>query len=270
MGYENLRVEREGQVAVITIDRPDRLNAISRATHLEMLDACREVEADDAVRAVIWTGAGRGFCSGADLMGRPADTGNGDEPKQPPRAERLDEFGWVGHQAVAVYRLNKPVIAAVNGVAAGAGMSLALACDLRVGSDRARFKTVFIERSLSPDSGMSFFLPRIVGYARAADLIFTSRAVDAEEAYRIGLLDRLTAHDRLMDDALALANDIAAWPPMAMQSAKRVLQHNTEAGLEDALIYETAGLAFARRAPHDVAESRASFVEKRKPVFTGE
>lgn len=265
MTYEHLTVERTERVALVTLNRPDKLNAISRDLHREMVAACGELRGDDGVRAVVWTGAGRGFCSGADLTGgaRPADG-------TPPRTERLDELGWVGTQAIAVYRLDKPTIAAVNGVAAGAGMSLALACDLRVGSESARFKTVFIERSLSPDSGMSFFLPRIVGYSRAADLIYTSRAVDAEEAYRIGLLDRLVPAERLVDEALALAAQIAFWPPMAMQSAKRVLQHNTEAGLEDALRYETAGLGFARRAPHDVAEARASFVERRPPVFTGE
>lgn len=265
MGYEHLTVTVKDHVALITLNRPDKLNAISRDLHREMVRVCGELREDDGVRAVVWTGAGRGFCSGADLTAGPRP-----QDGAPPRSERLDEFGWVGDQAVAVYRLDKPTIAAVNGVAAGAGMSLALACDLRVGSAQSRFKTVFIERSLSPDSGMSFFLPRIVGYSRAADLIFTSRAVDAEEAHRIGLLDRLVPHEKLIDEALALARQIAFWPPVAMQSAKRVLQHNTEAGLEDALRYETAGLGFARRAPHDVAEARASFVERRPPVFTGE
>jgi len=265
VGYEHLTVERRDHVALITLNRPDKLNAINRALHREMVQVCGEVREDDNVRAVVWTGAGRGFCSGADLTGggRPAEG-------TPPRSERLDEFGWVGAQAMAVYRLDKPTIAAVNGPAAGAGMSLALACDLRIGCEHTRFKTVFIERSLSPDSGMSFFLPRIVGYSRAADLIFTSRAVEADEAYRIGLLDRVVPAERLIDEALALAGQIAFWPPMAMQSAKRVLQHNMDVGLEEALRYETAGLGFARRAPHDVAESRASFIERRPPVFTGE
>lgn len=149
-------------------------------------------------------------------------------------------------------------------------MSLALACDLRVGSEQTRFKTVFLERSLSPDSGMSFFLPRIVGYSRAADLIFTSRAVDADEAYRMGLLDRLFPAAELLEGAVALAAQMAALPPVALRSAKRVLQHNTEAGLDAALRFEMQGLDFARRAPHDVAEARASFREKRAPVFTGE
>lgn len=266
MGYEHLTVDRKDTVALITLNRPDKLNALNRGLQLEMVQVCQELQEDDGVRVIVWTGAGRGFCSGADLTGaRP--TG---EPERQPRSQRLDEFGWVGAQAVSVYRLGKPTIAAVNGVAAGAGMSLALACDLRVGSENTRFKTVFIERSLSPDSGMSFFLPRIVGYSRAADLIYTSRAVDAEEAHRIGLLDRLFPAEKLIDEALALAAQIAFWPPVAMQSAKRVLQHNMHVELEEALRYETAGLGFARRAPHDVAESRASFVERRPPVFTGE
>lgn len=265
MAYEHLTLERRDHVAVITLNRPDKLNAINQALHREMVQVANEVREDDDVRVVVWTGAGRGFSSGADLTG-----GSRQAEGTPPRSQRLDEFSWVGRQALAVYRLDKPTIAAVNGVAAGAGMSLALGCDLRVGCPASRFKTVFIERSLSPDSGMSFFLPRIVGYARAADLIFTSRSVDADEAYRIGLLDRLVPDERLMEETMDLARQIAAWPPVAMQSAKRVLQHNMDVTLEEALRYETAGLGFARRAPHDVAEARASFIERRPPVFTGE
>src|SRR5204863_3914060 len=147
---------------------------------------------DDDVWAVVITGAGRGFCSGVDLTGpRP-------ESREQSQNERIDELGWVGRQAIAVYRLGKPTIAAVNGVAAGAGMSLALACDMRVGDPSTRFRTVFVERSLSPDAGMTYFLPRIVGYSRAADLIMTSRDVGAEEAYRLGLLDRMAAEGQLV------------------------------------------------------------------------
>lgn len=265
MAYTDLVFERRDHVAVITLNRPEKLNALGKNLQDEMRAACEEAKNDDSIRAVVWTGAGRGFCSGADLTGvRSEDDG------VPPQNERLDEMGWVGRQAMAVYNLDKPTIAAVNGVAAGAGMSLALACDMRVGSRTARFKTVFIERSLSPDSGMSFFLPRIVGYGRAADLIFTSRPVDAQEAYRLGLLDRLIEGDDLVDQAVALADEIAKWPPVAMRSAKRVLQHNLQVDLEEALRFEYAGLTYARRAPHDVAESFRSFVEKRTPEYTGE
>lgn len=268
MDYENLTLERtgeDGRVGLITLNRPEKLNALNRDLQDEQRAACAELQADDSVRAIVITGAGRGFCSGADLT-------SGRQPAEgiAPQNERLDDMGWVGRQAISVYNLNKPTIAAVNGVAVGAGMSLALACDMRVGSELTRFKTVFIERSLSPDSGMSFFLPRIVGYSRAADLIFSSRSVDAEEAHRIGLLDRLFDADSLIEDAVALAEEIAFWPPVAVRSAKRVLQHNMNVGLEEALRYETMGLNFAGRAPHDVQESRLSFSEQRPPSFTGE
>lgn len=263
MSYSDLILERRGHVAIITLNRPDKLNALGGALRREMREVAAEVRHDDAVRAVIWTGAGRGFCSGADLTGAPVSE------QEQNRSERLDEYGWVGEQAMAVYRLDKPTIAAVNGVAAGAGMSLALACDMRIGSEQARFKVVFIERSLSPDSGLSYFLPRIVGYSRACDLVYTSRTVDAEEAFRIGLLDRVVSAERLLDDALAVADQIAGWPPMAMQMSKRVLQASMENTLEAQLRYESTSLSFGRRAVNDARESLASFREKRRPVYTG-
>jgi enoyl-CoA hydratase/carnithine racemase len=257
-----LNQERQGHSAIITLNRPEKLNALSVDLRDALTDALAEARDDDAVRVVILTGAGRGFCSGADLTGAPPAV-------EATQNEHLDEFGWVGRQALSVYELDKPVIAAVNGVAAGAGMSLALSCDLRVGSENARFKSVFIERNLSPDSGLSFFLPRVVGQSRAADIIYTSRAVDAEEAFRIGMLDRLVAAGELLDASLALAEQMAQWPPLALRSSKRVLQHSVEADLRDALRYEMVGLGHARRAKNDAKESRAAFLEKRKPVYTG-
>jgi enoyl-CoA hydratase/carnithine racemase len=260
--YAHIRLESHGHVALATLDRPEKLNALNAGLRDDILQLAADIRADDEVRVLVITGAGRGFCSGADLTGpRPEH--------EPSQNERLDEWSWVGRQALALHELDKPVIAAVNGVAAGAGMSLALSCDLRVGGPGARFRTVFAERSLSPDSGMSYFLTRILGYARAADLVFTSRDVDAQESYRLGLLDRLVEDGEVVKAALDLAEKIAQLPPLAIRSAKRVLQHNTDAGLPEALRYETAGLAFARKAPADVAESAASFRERRPPNFTG-
>ena len=262
MPYENVLVDRHEHVAILTLNRPDRLNAITPALREEVHAAVEAAHADDQVRALIITGAGRGFCSGADVSGQlPA----------PPTAhnQMLDEDGWVGRWAKLFHHFDKPVIAAVNGVAAGAGMSTALAADLRVGSEHARFKTVFIERNLSPDSGMSYFLPRIIGYARAADLIFTSRAVDAEEAWRLGLLDRLVKAEALIEESVKLAGEMTQWPPLALRVSKRVLQHNFEADLDAALRYESISLSFGRKAVNDVRESRAAFLEKRKAVYTG-
>jgi 2-(1,2-epoxy-1,2-dihydrophenyl)acetyl-CoA isomerase len=250
----------------LTLNRPATLNALNEELREGLIEACQELNKDDTVWAVIITGAGRGFCSGSDLQGWKEKN-----PDEGPRQERLDVYGWVGRLATAIYRtLNKPVIAAVNGVAAGAGMSISLACDMRIGSEKTRFKVVFPERSLSPDTGLSYFLPRIVGYSRACDLVFTSRNVEAEEAYRLGLLDRLVPSENLLEEAFKLANQITTWPPVAMQTAKRVLQQSMESTLDEQLRNESFGLILAHRAPHDMKEQGDAFREKRPPKFTGQ
>jgi 2-(1,2-epoxy-1,2-dihydrophenyl)acetyl-CoA isomerase len=265
MAYETILYEKREHVAILTLNRPDRLNAIGPELRKEAHACVREAHKDDDVRVLIVTGAGRGFCSGADL----SNTTGAPPPIGDSQNERLDEQGWVGRWARLFHEFDKPVIAAVNGIAAGAGMSTALAADLRIGSEHARFRTVFIERSLSPDSGMSYFLPRIVGYARAADLIFTSRTVGAEEAYRLGLLDRLVRHEELLEEAVKLADEMTQWPPLALRVSKRVLQHNFPAELDTALKYEMTSLGFARRASNDAREALLAFREKRKPRYTG-
>ena len=200
---------------------------------------------------------------------RPTSAATGKPPPATTQAERLDDLMWVGRWALMWRDFDKPLIGAINGVAAGAGLSTALACDVRIGSEHARFKSVFIERSLSPDSGLSYFLPRVVGYAAAADMIFTSRAVGAEEALRLGLLNRLVAADALRDAALAYADEMTGWPPVALRASKRVLQQNVDVSLEEALRNEVKGLDVSRKAPNDAQESRAAFMEKRKGVYTG-
>src|SRR5690242_12942368 len=214
MSHETIILDRHEHVAILTLNRPERYNAINATLRGEVTAAMAELRDDDDVRVVMLTGAGKGFCSGA-------------------------------------------------------GMSTALAADLRVGSENSRFKTVFIERSLSPDSGMSYFLPRIVGYARAADLIFTSRAVDAQEAYRLGLLDRLVPHANLIEESVKVANEMTQWPPLALRVSKRVLQHNFEADIDEAMKYETVGLGQARAGKNDAKEAMLAFTEKRKPKYTG-
>ena len=268
MSFETILFDKREHVAILTLNQPERLNAISVKLREEVQTAVTDAHRDDTIRALVITGMGRGFCSGADLSAVASGI-RGTLPAPTTQFERLDEDGWVGRWAKMFHRFDKPVIAAVNGIAAGAGMSTALAADLRVGSERARFKAVFLERSLSPDSGMSYFLPRIVGYARAADLIFTSRAVDAEEAYRLGLLDRLVPHDNLLDEAVKLANEMTQWPPLALRVSKRVLQHNFESDIDEAMRYETVGLGMGRRATNDAREAMLAFSEKRKPKYTG-
>jgi 2-(1,2-epoxy-1,2-dihydrophenyl)acetyl-CoA isomerase len=267
MEFETLlyEVDREAHRALITLNNPEKLNAISRPMMADILRVCEEVQNDDDVWVVIWTGAGRGFCSGAQV-------GSGPRPGLDENAqlnERLDEETWISRQGKALYAVDKPMIAAVNGVAAGAGFSLALCCDIRVGSDKARFVTVFSERNLPPEGGMAYMLPRIVGMGRAMDLLLTSRRIDAEEAYRIGLLDRLVAPDMLLPETNKIAERICEIPPGAVRVTKRTVRKSMDADFAQATVFETLGGKLTRQVPKDAAESRAAFIEKRKPKFTG-
>jgi 2-(1,2-epoxy-1,2-dihydrophenyl)acetyl-CoA isomerase len=264
MSYERLVLQVAGTVATVTLNNPERLNALDATLRQELLDVCHELKHDDGVRAVVFTGAGRGFCSGAQVSGQGPQAS-----EDPSWQETLDEESWVGRQAKAVYLIDKPTIAAVNGVAAGAGFSLALACDIRIGSENARFKTVFIERNLSPDAGMTYFLPRIVGSGNALDMILTSRAVGADEALRMGLLQRIVPADALLEEAQAMATTIAGWPPLAAIASKRAVQRSLDNGFDDQLRYEITAIGYARKARHDAEEAGRSFVEKRKPNFLG-
>jgi len=264
VAYECLEYDVSEHIATVTLNRPEKLNSLNGVLRDEIHAACDRIREDDEIRVAIFTGKGRGFCAGADLTGpRPEGA------ETPSQNERLDDLGWVGRLASDIYQLGKPTIAVMNGVAAGAGMSISLACDLRIGCEVSRFKTVFAERGLSPDTGMSYFLPRLIGYGRAADLIFTSRDVRGEEAWRLGLLDRFVAIGEMMSCARDVALQMASWPPMAIRSSKRVLQSNMDLDFQRALINESSGLQFARRSPNDQKEQRASFLEKRKPNFTG-
>lgn len=264
MEYEHLIFERRGPVGLVTLNRPEYLNAMSYGLQEDTRAACAEIEADDSLRVMVLTGAGRGFCAGADLSGDAPPPTRG-----PSQADLLEPYRWIGKQALAVFRMTKPTIAAVNGVAVGAGFSLALACDMRVGHPATRLKVMFAERGLSPDSGTSWFLPRIAGYSRTMDLFTTNRDLMGEEAYRIGVLDRLVAQDEVLDTALALANQMAALPPLALRSGKRTIQWNLAQDLEAALRTESMGLDFSRKAVNDMAEQRAAWREQRKGTFTG-
>ncbi|MET0293682.1 MAG: enoyl-CoA hydratase-related protein [Phenylobacterium sp.] len=262
-GYETLLYEKTGQVALVTLNRPERLNAMSAQLRDEMHRLIGQVREDDEVRVLVITGAGRGFCSGADVGG---GQGTGGPPSQ---NDRLDELMWMGRWAKLFHDFDKPMVAAVNGVAAGGGLGMALACDVRIGTENSRFKTSFVDRAVSADSGSSYFLPRIVGFAHAADLLLSSRIVLADEALRMGLLNRIVPADKLMEEAMAYAEQIAQWPPLSLRACKRTLQYGADAGFEEAIRYERVGVEFAIRAVNDLRESQAAFMEKRKGVFTG-
>jgi len=267
MEFETIlyEVDRQAHQALITLNNPEKLNAISRPMMRDILDVCEEIQNDDDVWVAIWTGAGRGFCSGAQVGAGPRPAVDEDTLLN----ELIEEETWISRQGKALYGVDKPMIAAVNGVAAGAGYSLALCCDIRVGSENAAFVTVYSERNLPPEGGMSYMLPRIVGMGKAMDLLLTSRRIDAQEAYRIGLLERLVAPDMLLPEAFKIAERICEIPPGAVRITKRTVRKSMDADFSQATVFETLGGKLTRQTPKDAAESRAAFIEKRKPKFSG-
>ncbi|MGZ6297221.1 MAG: enoyl-CoA hydratase-related protein [Candidatus Limnocylindrales bacterium] len=254
-----LRAEQAEGVLTLTLDRPEALNALDRTLKRELLAAFRAAAQDGAVRAVVLTGAGRAFCAGQDLR----EAGLSGAAIGREVRERYVPL------ILAIARLEKPVLAAVNGVAAGAGLSLALACDLRLASSAASFLCAFGRVGLVPDSGLSWFLPRLVGPGRVAEMVLTTEPVDAATAERIGLVNRVVAADALVAETQALAARLAAGPPIALGLAKRALARGQVTDLEAVLEYE-AELQTAAGRSRDHAEGVAAFLEKRPARFRGE
>jgi 2-(1,2-epoxy-1,2-dihydrophenyl)acetyl-CoA isomerase len=252
-----VEVIRDGGVMTITLNRPDVLNAFNKAMH-EALGAALKEARDPEVRAVVLTGAGRGFCVGQDLgefREAPGDIG--------------DRLRATYHpNLVAIRALEKPVIAAVNGPAAGAGMSFACACDLRIAADSASFVPAFINIGLVPDSGGTFFVTRILGYSRAFEWLATGRKLTAAEAHAWGLVSEVVEADRLLARAGEVAAELAALPPLGVGMTKRLLDRAGTSTLEEQLERE-AQLQTAATRTEDFREGVAAFLEKRPPEFKG-
>jgi 2-(1,2-epoxy-1,2-dihydrophenyl)acetyl-CoA isomerase len=252
-----VETSREGAVLTITLNRPDVLNALNSAAHKALGAALKEARAND-VRAVVLTGAGRGFCVGQDLT------------------EFRDEAGDIGsrlrgnyHPTIkAIRALEKPVIAAVNGAAAGAGLSLACACDLRIASDQATFVPAFVNIGLVPDSGGTFFVTRLVGQARAFEWLCSGRRLTAAEAEQWGVVSEVVQADALTTRVAELARELAALPTRAIGMTKRLLDRAPIAGLDDQLEWE-AQLQTAATRTDDFREGVAAFLEKRPADFQG-
>jgi 2-(1,2-epoxy-1,2-dihydrophenyl)acetyl-CoA isomerase len=251
------RVERDGAVATVTLDRPDALNALRRASRRALVQDLRALSADDAVRCVVLTGAGRAFCAGQDLREEGA-------------LENVDQMIRETYIPIVetLVGMPKPVIAAINGAAAGAGLSLALACDQRYMAEGAVLMMAFSNIALVPDCGGSWFLTRIVGYARAFEIASTGRRVDAAEALALGLVQRVMPLDALLSEAHSAARALAARPTQTLGWTKRLMREAERSSLADVMELE-AQLQPAAVGSRDHAEGVAAFLEKREARFEG-
>jgi enoyl-CoA hydratase/carnithine racemase len=255
---ETLRTDRAPNgVVTLTLNRPERKNAMNAAMFDELLAVFREIDASRTDRVLVITGAGDAFCSGADLGERGGDT-----------RHALQRLHWVADIALALHRIPKPVIAKVNGVAVGAGMNLALACDLIVASDTARFSEIFARRGLSIDFGGSWLLPRLIGMHRAKELALFADIISAKEAAELGLVNRVLPPGQLDAFVTDWADRLAAGPPIALALTKRLLTNSFSVTMDEAL--EAEGMAQSvNTATEDTVEAIRAFLEKREPRFQG-
>jgi enoyl-CoA hydratase/carnithine racemase len=263
MTYKCLLYDVKDHVATLTLNRPERLNALGDTLREDFYDAVKKAAAEPEVRVLVVTGAGRGFCSGGDVKSMKERETSGETASPTDQA-----FPMRDRAILAMRDCPKPIIAAVNGPAAGAGMNLALACDVRIASTAAKFSQAFVKRGLTPDWGGSWFLPRLVGTAKAAELIFTGDSIDAAEALRLGIVNAVVAPETLMAETYALAGKIAAGPPVAIQLAKRAIYHNLDTDLRGGLEFESFAQGICRQT-EDSKEGVRAFIEKRAPVFKG-
>jgi 2-(1,2-epoxy-1,2-dihydrophenyl)acetyl-CoA isomerase len=259
--FEAIQFTVDAQAAWITLNRPDARNAINDQMREELFTALGECRSNPAIRAVVLTGAGKGFCTGADLSrggGGPVGPGAAREMMKT-RSQRLIRMLW---------ELEKPVLAAVNGVAAGVGSHLAFACDLVIAAAEARFIEVFVRRGLALDGGGAYLLPRLIGLAKAKELVFFGDDLPADEALRIGLVNKVVPGDQLAATAREWATRLAQGPTFALGMSKRLLNRSLEVDLETSLEDEAFAVSLVTQS-EDTKEGMRAFVERRTPVFTG-
>jgi enoyl-CoA hydratase/carnithine racemase len=262
MEYRDLLYTTDGHIATITLNRPDRLNAISLAMLVSLSAALRQADADPEVRVIILTGAGRGFCSGLDLK----DMG-GISPGEGAGAAGA-RFDLVNSPPVVLHSTDKPVLCGLNGPAVGYGLDLALGCDIRIASDQARLGAVYAKRGILPESGGTWLLPRLVGWAKASELAFRGVMLSAEEALKLGLVNAVVPHERLISETHAWAEEIASNAPLAVQATKRMMRLGLEESFE-ANVHHVFLQLLPLFASQDFREGVQAYLEKREPRFQG-
>lgn len=267
MTYKTIILEVSDGVATLTLNRPDKLNALSPTLLQEAAGAIQELNNNDDIKALIITGAGKGFCSGADLT----EPVTGSDMKQPGigrrvRLEPFVSFGWLIKQ---IDQFAKPTIAAVNGIAAGGGLGIALACDIRIAAESARFASVFVKRGLVPDCGVTFYLPRLVGLSKALELMWSGSIISAQEAKNLGMVNQVIPADKLSDMARNFGLMLARGPSVAIELTKRLVYEGLKTdSILSQLAQEDSAQSVCRQTD-DVKEGVAAFLEKREPRFSG-
>jgi 2-(1,2-epoxy-1,2-dihydrophenyl)acetyl-CoA isomerase len=260
--YQSILWEVRDHTGVLTLNRPERLNAVDNVMRRELEDVMRNAEADPGVWTIIVTGSGRGFCSGADLKARAQADKSGESAMLPPLFEPRYYY------SIAFSELTKPVIAAVNGVTRGAGCNMVFAADFRIASDKANFGVNFVERGLMGETA-AYYLPRLVGHAVAAEICLLGEPFDAAQAKAYGLLNAVVAHDKLMNEAMALARRINSKAPIAVRMTKVALRRAYDYDAEQFLDLQNT-MNSKLRSTADTKEAMRAFLEKRAPAFRGE
>lgn len=258
MSYKNILFEKQNQIAKITLNIPGKRNALNLEIRLELLEVLRELSDDSSIKVVVITGAGKAFCSGGDIGTMEGVTPVGGRVRLK-KGQRLIK---------AMVEMEKPLIASVNGIAAGAGLSMALACDFIIASEEAKFTVPFVRIGLVPDWGLYYFLPLRVGVSKAKELMFLGETIDAQEAGRIGLVNRVVAAERLQEEVYSLGRRLADGPGQAYSMIKAAL-NRWPSSLEAFMEMESTMQAVAFSS-QDFKEGRKAFLERREPKFTGE
>jgi len=268
MTYQAIILEKKENIATITLNRPEKLNAITPQMTQELISALDDVDEDDEMRVLVITGAGRGFCAGADVGGMSGGAEGDTSAVRGAEAIRQGLTQGAGRIIPKLQKMQKPTIAMVNGVAVGAGFDIALACDLRVGSENTRFMNAFVRIGLFPGFGGTWLYPRVMGLGKALEYLFTGDFIEAEEAEKIGVLNRQVPADELEKETMALARKIADGPPLSIRLMKlqvyKGLGMDLETAMQVAAACETITLS-----SEDHREGVAAFREKRKATFQG-